>query len=159
MRAATATDAAVIHDITQRSFSEFRGSLDPPNGSDIETPAQIADQLSRGYALIGYIDNTPVASVRLQATPEHLYVGRFGVIPEKRGRGIGAAIMQSIEDIARTMSTPRVQLSTRAKLQSNVRFYNRLGYVIIRTAPHPGGSDIIVTFNKRIEPGSESGTS
>lgn len=70
-------------------------------------------------------DNTPVATARLFSTlQETAHIGRMAVLPEYRGRGLGAALLQHImrDNAARY---PRFELS--AQVQA-VDFYQRCGF-------------------------------
>lgn len=69
--------------------------------------------------------DTDVGTARLRAIGGAAKVERVAVLSSHRGRGIGAAIMQSLEAIARaTCST--VTLSAQVQV---IPFYEGLGYV------------------------------
>lgn len=150
--AATSSQAKVVHDITHEAFTEFRGVLDPPNGSDSESPEDVASQILAGGALIGYLAGCPAASLRISINPDHLYVGRVGVVPAFRGKGIGKAMLRHAERVAAHLQLPEVRLGTREKLTDNVALYLKLGYTIDRVVPHARGSDMVVLFVKRVSP-------
>ncbi len=65
IRMGTLEQAAVLHQITDRAYREYRGYLDPPNGSDVETSSDIAKQINEGIILVGSIEGRMVASERL----------------------------------------------------------------------------------------------
>jgi hypothetical protein len=112
--------AETVHSITYQAFMEFRGHLDPPNGSDFETPDDIVQQMLKGGALIGYVDGSAAASLRITARPDHLYIGRVGVVPPQRSKGIGRAIILQAELIAAGLNLSEVRLGAREKLTDNV---------------------------------------
>ena len=62
--------------VTHRAFMEFRGLLDPPNGSDTETAAEVVSQMQNGGAIIGYLEDRAAASLRMTVNPDHIYIGR-----------------------------------------------------------------------------------
>jgi GNAT superfamily N-acetyltransferase len=144
--------AELIHRITREAFEEFRGFLDPPNGSDFETPEVVATQMLKGVALIGYVSGAGAASLRITLNPDHLYIGRVGVVPRMRCKGIGRAMIHRAELIAAHLQLPEVRLGAREKLTDNVALYLKLGYTIDRVMPHPRGPDNVVLFLKRVEP-------
>ncbi len=143
--------ADLVHSITHQAFMEFRGHLDPPNGSDFETPQDVASQMLKGGALIGYASGTAAASLRMTVNPGHLYVGRVGVVPPQRRQGIGRAMILHTEIVAAHLRLGEIRLAAREKLTDNVALYLKLGYTIDRVMPHPRGPDNVVLFVKRID--------
>lgn len=146
-------DAPIVHDITSRAFCEFRGLLDPANGSDSETPVDVAEQIRSGGALIGWLGSVPVASVRLTFYPDYLYIGRLGTVPEHRGKGIASALMAGVEETASRLGYSEIRFGTRQKLQKNVDLYVKLNYEISGVRKHSGGSDMVVMFRKHLDVG------
>ena len=148
IKTASTEDAALVHSITHKAFNEFRGVLDPPNGSDSETPEDVAGQMLKGGALIGYLNGRAAASLRITVNPDHLYIGRVGVTPHYRNKGIGKAMILRAENIAAHLRLPEVRLGTREKLTDNVDLYLKLGYTIDRVIRHSRGPDNVVLFGK-----------
>jgi phosphinothricin acetyltransferase len=150
---ASLAEANLVHHVTQEAFREFRGVLNPPNGSDIETVDDVGQQMISGGALIGLVSGSAAAALRITINPGHLYIGRVGVVPQHRRKGIGAAMIATAEQIAIKLLLPEVRLGTREKLPDNVAFYIRLGYTVDRVVPHPRGQDNVVLFVKQVAPG------
>jgi predicted GNAT family N-acyltransferase len=79
--------------------------------------------------IVAHIDHQPVATGRLllDTLPgEQAHVGRVAVLRDRRGRGIGKAIMLALHDEARQRGYPGITLA--AQLHA-IEFYERLGYV------------------------------
>jgi ribosomal protein S18 acetylase RimI-like enzyme len=142
-RLARAEDAPQIHRLTQQAFEEYRGQLLPPSSAHDETEAVVAQALREGGAVLALEHDQPVGAARFAHRPDHLYVGRVSVPPERRGQGIAVALMQALEDQARRLGVPAIELQVRESLPSNVRLYQKLGYVVIRREPHPRNPDFV----------------
>ena len=142
LRPATAEDAPTILAITRAAFEEFRGHLDPPSGALTETLEGLTEstfQAEHGAAL-AFVAGQPAGSLRWEIQPQRtsLYVERLAVLPAYRRQGIASALMQWAEDHARTLALPAMQLGVRLQAPQNIRFYQHLGYQIIKYAQHEG---------------------
>lgn len=75
------------------------------------------------------VDSTPVATGRLLLERDaagHAHIGRVAVLPQHRGRGYGAVVMQELHDLAREQGISGITLA--AQLHA-IGFYESLGYV------------------------------
>lgn len=152
------TEAAnAVHRATSLAFAEYRGKLDPPNGSDLETVEMVSDQIAGGLGVTATIDGECVGSLRFSLQPDHLHVGRVGVIPAERGIGIGRKLMIFAEMMAKHLGYTEIRLGTRAKLVSNIRFYQSLEYIIVEELQHPRGVDRIVLMTKFVDGATDQG--
>jgi len=142
--------AAMIHRIMLESFAEYIGVLDPPSGSTSETLEEVERVLRHGGAVIAWESDIPIGAGRFITYTEHLYVGRLAVLPPFRGRGIGSAIMEYMEGIARELGLPAVGVSVRKSLPRNLSLYRRLGYEIVSVEPHPRGPDETILLVKTL---------
>ncbi|MFL2135277.1 GNAT family N-acetyltransferase [Ruoffia sp. FAM 24228] len=81
--------------------------------------------------LIGYIDNRPVATARinLNDTKTKAKIQRVAVIKEHRGQGLGFELMEEIERWAKKNNPPIEVLSLSAQ-DSAIPFYEKLNYRI-----------------------------
>ncbi|WP_263091267.1 GNAT family N-acetyltransferase [Curtobacterium sp. RIT-PI-V] len=67
------------------------------------------------------------------------FVGAVGeltkvfTLPERRGRGVGSALLRHVEAVCRERGTMSLRLGTRAELAEACALYERLGFV--RVAP------------------------
>lgn len=103
--------------------------------------------------LVALVDEAPVGSVSLVAhdMPDRRDVwglwpwlsGLF-VVPGRRGRGVGTALVAACEAQARALGVPRLYLYT-----STVReFYERLGWAVIREETYAG--EVVTLMVKRL---------
>jgi predicted N-acetyltransferase YhbS len=146
VRVATPEDAEAVWQITTDAYQEHRGQLDPPNGSDFETPADVRLQLETGAGLIALIDGTPAGSLRVEFKPGFLYIGRVGVKTACRRLQIGHRLMQTAHVAAHVCGYREIRLGTRAQLDGNLRFYDALGYKVSGAHKHPRGTDVVIFF-------------
>ena len=143
IRLANAADALLIHRLTQLAFDEYRGQLQPPSSAHNETEAVEAEALRQGGAVLAFDADLPVGAARFRPQSDHLYIGRVSVLPSRRGEGVALALMLGLEDQARRLGVAAIELEVRESLPSNVRLYEKLGYGVIRRAPHPRDADFI----------------
>jgi predicted N-acetyltransferase YhbS len=145
---ATPEQAPLVHAIMQAAFAEYVGVLSPPSGANRETVDDVRAAMAQGGAALAWHGETPVGSARYELRPDHLYVGRVSVLPGWRGKGIGLALMQYMETVARQANLPRIQVAVRMALPSNLSFYHKLGYEVVSVGPHPKGGDEVATLVK-----------
>lgn len=150
IRCATIEDAPLIHDIIQAAFAEYDGVIAVPPGALAETVEQAAQAIAEGTALLAYDGEEAVGTVRYEVRPDYIYVGRLAVLPTHRRRRVGAALMAHVESLAPALGRSKVHLWTRLSMPSNLAFYERLGYRIVNTEPHPRGNDTNVWFEKEL---------
>lgn len=79
-----------------------------------------------------------------------LLVENVAVRPALHGRGIGRRLLGYAEDEARRLRLPVLRLYTHEKMGSNLRLYQRLGYV--ETGREPAGGGHVVHLSKPLTP-------
>ncbi|MDQ3706245.1 MAG: GNAT family N-acetyltransferase [Chloroflexota bacterium] len=151
IRYANPADAALLHNIIRAAFAEYDGVLAVPPGALGETLQEVEQAIARGTALLAYDGGHAVGTVRYEVRPGYLYVGRLAVLPSHRGRGVGAALMSYVERLAPGLGRTTIHLGTRLSMPGNLAFYERLGYRVDSTEPHPRGNDTNVWFEKELK--------
>jgi predicted GNAT family N-acyltransferase len=68
--------------------------------------------------------DTPVGCGRLLASGK---IGRMAVLPARRGKGIGAALLERLLEISRKQGLPEVMLSAQV---AAIPFYQRAGFAV-----------------------------
>jgi chorismate mutase len=90
-----------------------------------ETLEEVAAAVAAGTVLTATVGPRVVGAVRGELAGGVLSVGRLVVAPDRRGRGVGAALLAAVE---RTPGARRAVLFTGARSAGNLRLYRRAGY-------------------------------
>ncbi len=61
--------------------------------------------------------------------PGHWYINFMAVVPEGRGQGVGAALLEEAENQARESGSPGLALIVAATNENAIRVYQRAGYI------------------------------
>jgi ribosomal protein S18 acetylase RimI-like enzyme len=104
---------------------------------DIARKVAVAD----GLFLVGTVDGVVVASVMGGYDGHRGWVNYLAVAPERRGAGLGRALMSAVESRLRTVGCPKINLQVRDSNREALAFYARLGYAV----------DAAVSMGKRLE--------
>ncbi|PIC70760.1 GNAT family N-acetyltransferase [Sporosarcina sp. P16b] len=150
---ANISDIPVIRDVMIRAFREYEKAT-PPTSALEETVESITAEMQNGVqALIGYMEEEPVAMVRFRLEDESLYFSRFSVVPERQGQGIAKKILRFLEEYATQQGKRVVACKVRADVPKNISLYQSIGYhvreesVLHRT---DGTSIVVVSMEKSL---------
>jgi GNAT superfamily N-acetyltransferase len=77
-------------------------------------------------------------------------VKRMYVAPAARGRGVGRAILDALEDLAREVGYARLRLETGARQPAAMRMYERAGYRRTECYDAYATDPLSVCYEKRI---------
>jgi len=138
VRAAHAPEAARIAQVMRAAFGEYRGVLEPPSGALSLDARAVRDLMELGGILACESEGRIVACVFHRTHPDHVYLGRLGVLPAFRGRGLGARLVAEVEALAGATGRERVRLGVRLALPRNRAFFERLGYRQVGLDSHEG---------------------
>lgn len=119
--------AALIAALNQ----ELAGRFPEPGATHFRLdPEEVSD--GRGVFLVAYRGDIPVGCGALRrldsATAE---LKRMYVVPAERKRGVGRAILKSLEAEARRMGVSRLVLETGNRLEAALALYRRSGFAPI----------------------------
>jgi GNAT superfamily N-acetyltransferase len=92
--------------------------------ADAVLPLSRLDQADGAY-LVAWDGDAPVGHVHLAGGE----VGDLWVLPERRGQGIGTALLAAAEEAARRAGAGRLELLTRVADDPVMRLYERAGFV------------------------------
>jgi GNAT superfamily N-acetyltransferase len=138
LREAGFEDAQVLLRLMRAAFEEYEGVLDPPSGAHQETIATVGRRLARGAAVLASVADEPVGFAFYEPDEGLLYFGRLSVLPQWRNRGIGGALLDYVERVARESGAAGVRLGVRLQLPHLVARYERRGYRTTKRMTHAG---------------------
>ncbi|GAA4962753.1 GNAT family N-acetyltransferase [Kineococcus glutinatus] len=121
-------DAGELLVLQRAAFAEeARRYGDPGLPAMVEPVAELSAALAAGPALKAVAGGRVVGSVRGRVEAGVLHVGRLVVAPDRRGRGIGGALLSALER-AVAGAAARAVLFTGSRSAGNLRLYARHGY-------------------------------
>ena len=151
IREAGLDEIELVRTIMYESFIEYKDKLTPPSGAISETTDQIREKISRkGGAILVHDGPEAVGSAQYYVQDDYMYIGRIAVLPGRRGKGIGRAVVSYLEDLARSKGQKQVRLEVRLSLPENVIYYTRLNYIPIEEHEYPCKSDRWIIMSKSI---------
>ncbi|MHB8577983.1 MAG: GNAT family N-acetyltransferase, partial [Dehalococcoidia bacterium] len=143
-----------IYDLTRAAFDEYRTTLDPPSGVFHEDEAFVRSVLAANGGVIATLAGVPVGCGRyeLHRNDGYLCFGRLAVLPEHRGRGVAARMIDWFEALAVEQSLSEVRLGVRLALPRNLDLYTRLGYEVFAYEERPGYGRVSAEMRKQPKP-------
>lgn len=146
IRKAQESDIPVIREITLEAFKKYiqdtglsATALKDTLPAINETFDDIKKDIAEKEVLVAFIDNIPVGSVRLEILPDKTaYISRFGVRLDYHNIGIGKALMNVVDKIAKNLHLTSVSLHTASKYSALVRFYYGRGFYVDSTTHDRG---------------------
>jgi NAD(P)H-dependent FMN reductase/GNAT superfamily N-acetyltransferase len=112
-----------------------------------ESLEQVRDGLATWHTTGLWRDGRLLGTVRARRIETEWHVGRLGVVPDLRGRGLGRWLLRTAEAAAEP-DCRRIVLLTGADSRYNIGFYQSQGY---RSAPF-AGADGITCLTKDVTP-------
>ena len=99
-------------------------------------------QVQRELFLVGETDGRVIATAMAGYDGHRGWVNYLAVAPGQRGQGLGAALMQHIEQQLLALGCPKLNLQVRSSNTAVLDFYRHLGYA----------QDEVVSLGKRLIP-------
>jgi putative acetyltransferase len=148
-RRADADDAAAIAKVLYESFVEYK-TLYTEGGFAATTPdaAQVLERMQEGPAWIALWGGDIIGTLAAVAKGESLYIRGMAVLPAVRGLGVGAGLLQRVEEWARNGHFKRMFLSTTPFLASAIRLYEKFGFRFTDIEPHDLFGTPLLTMEK-----------
>lgn len=116
-----------------------------------DSAEQVASYHKSGEVLIAVDDGEPIGHLQLVDTEEDgvIELKSMAVITDSRGTGIGRMLVAEAVQRCRERAVRRLVVSTAAADTGNLRFYQRVGFRMLRIerdafGPHTGYSDCIL---------------
>lgn len=130
IRPAQAADLAAITACAEAAYAKYVvriGKKPAPMVADFASQIA-AGQVQVAVAQSGSADEELLGYVVCYPKDGQLHLENVAVRPEAQGRGAGRALIDFVEDKARTDGLPAVELYTNAKMTENLALYPALGY-------------------------------
>lgn len=141
-RLATAADAPEIG----RLLDQFNREYDDPTPGAEEVAARVAELLQAGEITVLLIGDGPdgVAVVRfrpsLWGSKPEAYLEELYVIPERRGAGLGRALLDGVIELSRERDVGYIGLGTSADDTAALGLYESAGFSNLE---RPGGPSML----------------
>jgi ribosomal protein S18 acetylase RimI-like enzyme len=128
IRQATSQDAERLEDVYHSAYRENR-ELGFPAKAETTTGDDIREWLDGGRVYVGEIDQQVIGAVRIEVTtPERLKLSRLGVHEDWQETGIGSALLDHVEELARAEDFEAIWLTTPEDHPYLPAFYRDRGY-------------------------------
>lgn len=143
VRTAEPDETPIVYALMRAGFSETAHN-DNPSSALLETLEGVRAKLGEGGAVLAFHHGRPAGSGRFTIDEDagHLSYERLAVHPALRGQGIGGAMVDFLEDHARSLGLFEVRADARSQQPDNRPFYLGRGYRILGYAPRYGIPDI-----------------
>ena len=139
-RRAGENDAETVRTLTHAAYAKWVaviGRRPKPMNVDYEQAVQT-------HAIeLAYEDGTLVALIEIIPAADHLLLENIAVAPAHQRQGLGHRLMARIEALARARGLDKVRLYTNKAFDSNLKFYEKLGYTLEREEPIKGGGTLV----------------
>ncbi|PAF22892.1 hypothetical protein CHH49_04755 [Terribacillus saccharophilus] len=124
-------DDTEIHRVMIAAFEEYRNTAVPSSALD-ETIDSIRTFLEEGKerALLFWINNIALGTVRFKEEDGALYFFRLSVSPEWRGRGVARHLLSALENHAASQSLDMLYCQVRLSEERNIDLYKKNGFCI-----------------------------
>ncbi len=142
IRKATIIDVPIIQKITKEAFEAYVINAEIPGSTAAleETEEDIKNDIKNKLCFVAEVNGVVVGSVRIEVNEEKntAYLSRFGVALEYQSNGIGAKLLDYVDEIMREMGISKLYLHTASKLVSLIKFYYGRGFFIDSTTKDRG---------------------
>src|SRR3954452_12200829 len=146
-RRAVAEDAPAISELVEAAYAGYVERIGlRPAPMDVDYVDEIA---TREIWVLPGADRLDAALV-VHSEADHLFVHNIAVVPERRGEGLGRALLEFAERRAAELGLPELRLLTNELMTENRAMYEHLGWEEIEQRVEHGYSRVY--FRKRLPP-------
>ena len=141
VRKACKGDIPDILRITKEVFQIYRESAGI--GYDIpallDTYEYVEQEIEKKIFLVATIDDVVVGSVRVEVHNDGTaYLSRFGVDVSQQKNGVGAVLIEAVDETMKKLGVEKLYLHTASKVLLLIRFYYGKGFYIDSTTKDKG---------------------
>ncbi|MFY9791983.1 MAG: GNAT family N-acetyltransferase [Candidatus Sulfotelmatobacter sp.] len=153
IRLAAPEDAPAIANLLHESFAAFE-PLYTEGGFNATTPTaeKVLERLQEGPVWLALREGQVLGTVAIVVKGRSGYVRGMAVLPSARGTGIGAELLQHVENWARNEQCVRLLLSTTPFLSEAIRLYERFDFRRTDEGPNDLFGTPLFTMGKTISP-------
>lgn len=137
-RAGAAEDWPAIRALVADAFAFMEGRIDPPSSLRRWTAETFAAEAADGAAYLAEAEGRPVGFVTTRPEAGRLYIGKLAVAADRRGRGLGRALVEAAADEAARRGLDGLSLGARIELVENHAAFAAMGFVRAGETAHPG---------------------
>lgn len=134
-RAAVAGEAEAILSLVRSAYAPYISRMDHEPAPML---ADYAYLIENGHVQVAEEERQILGILVSYPRGCHLHVENIAVAPEGQGHGIGRALMNKAEELARGTGLGVIRLYTNEVMQENFPFYEALGYEITGRAVEEG---------------------
>jgi ribosomal protein S18 acetylase RimI-like enzyme len=138
-RRANENDAETVRALTHAAYAKWVpviGRRPKPMNVDYEQAVQTH------VIELAYEDGTLVALLEIIPAADHLLLENIAVAPAHQRKGLGHRLMARVEAMARARGLSKVRLYTNKAFDTNLKFYEKLGYAIESEEPIKAGGTL-----------------
>ncbi|GGJ76418.1 N-acetyltransferase [Pilimelia anulata] len=132
--------------LIEATMADLRVRYDGDGDSTPVDPAEF--EAPRGAFLVGYLDDTPVASAGWRSHGDDAELKRMYTAEAVRGRGFARRILAAVEDSARAAGRRRLILETGLRQPEAIALYESAGYAPIDGFGFYRDSDLSRSFGR-----------
>jgi GNAT superfamily N-acetyltransferase len=151
IRLADRHDAPAVAKVLYESFVEFE-ALYTREGFAATTPNadQIKTRMREGPVWIACRDDRVLGTMAAVVKGQALYTRGMAVLPSARGFGVGARLLEQVEQWAFEQGCRRVFLSTTPFLSTAIQLYEKYGFRRTDELPHDLFGTPLFTMEKAV---------
>ncbi len=143
---ATAEDVGAIRSLTREAYSKWV----PVIGREpLPMTADYAEAVKEHLIDLLYLDGKLAGLIEMIPKADHLLIENVAVSPTFQGRGLGRKLLTHAERVAASLGHSLIKLYTNKLFAENLRFYQKLGYVVDREEEFRGG--FVIHMNKLVQ--------
>ncbi|MBC8060490.1 MAG: GNAT family N-acetyltransferase [Clostridiaceae bacterium] len=141
VRKALKGDIPDILRITKEVFQVYKESAGIEYGIPalFDTYEHVEQEIERKVFLVATIDDIVVGSVRVEINNDGTaYLSRFGVESSQQKNGVGAVLIDAVDEVMKELGIEKLYLHTASKVLLLIRFYYGRGFYIDSTTKDRG---------------------
>ena len=144
-------EAGAISGVLRSAFAEYE-ALYTAEGYRATTPGPdaVLERMREGPVWVAVLGEEIIGTVAAVCEDRECYVRGMGVVPDSRARGVGALLLQAVENHAIGQQARRMYLSTTPFLDRAIRLYERFGFQRSDEGPLDLFGTPLFTMTKRL---------